>query len=114
MVRSKSHRRIRLASAWALALRSDEAACKLQLALSSEEDPELRFLAGSGVEAKKRLAAASTPDGHTWSKSYVALVAGRGRQAALDWALAQFSKLEPADRVEVVGTWLASDKPAEK
>jgi hypothetical protein len=95
-------------------MRSDEAACKLQLALSSDEDPELRFMAGAGVEAQKRLAAASAPGGHLWSRSYTALAAGRGRQAAMDWALAQFSKLDPAGRVEVMGTWLASDKPAEK
>jgi TonB family protein len=111
MVRGKSDRRIRLASAWALVQRGDEAAGKLRAALANDEDPELRFLASAGLEADKRLAAAGAADGYRWFKSYRVLAVSSGRLLALDWVLAQFSKLDPATRVEVMGAWLAGAKP---
>jgi len=114
LVRGKSDRRVRLASAWALAGRRDEVAAKLQAALAADDDPELRFLASAGVDAQKRLAAASAPNGHAWRKSYAVLAAGRGRLAALDWALAQFPKLDAAARVEIMGPWLGDAKPGDK
>jgi HEAT repeat protein len=114
LVHGKHDRRVRLASARALVLRRDQAARKLQAELASDGDAELRFLGGAAAEAPKRLATASAPDGHVWLGSYAALAAGPGRLAAADWALAQFPKLDPAARVEIMGEWLAEAKPSEK
>jgi len=114
LAHSKSDRRVRLAGARALAARRDQFARKAQATLASDGDAELRFLGSAAVDAQKRLAAASAPDGHVWLASYAALAAGSGRLAAADWALFQFPKLDPAARVEIMGAWLAGAKPAEK
>jgi TonB family protein len=111
LVRAKFDRRVRLVSAWALAQRKDEAAVKLLATLAGDQDPELRFLACAGADSQKRLAAASAPEAQAWRKSYAVLAAGRGRMAALDWALAQFPKLDQAARVEITSPWLAVAKP---
>ena len=110
LAHSKNDRRVRLAGARALAARRDQFAHKVQATLAGDGDAELRFL-GSAVDAQKRLAAASAPDGHLWRASYAALAAGSGRLAAADWALVQFPKLDPAARVEIMGAWLAGTKP---
>jgi HEAT repeat protein len=115
LAHSKNDRRVRLASARALAMRRDQAARKAQATLASDGDAELRFLGGAAVDAQKRLAAASAPDGHVWRASYAALAAGSGRLAAADWVLVQFPKLDAAARVEIMGEWLAGTKtPGEK
>jgi TonB family protein len=111
IARGKYDRRVRLASARALAGRRDQAARKVQAALAGEGDAELRFLGSAAVDAQKRLAAASAPEGHLWRASYAALAAGSGRLAAADWALVQFPKLDPLARVEIMGEWLAGAKP---
>jgi hypothetical protein len=41
------------------------------------------------------------------------MVGGAGRLAAVDWAVAQFPKLDPSARVEILAPWLAQPKPAE-
>jgi hypothetical protein len=107
LVRGKQARRVRLAAARALVVRRDQAARKLQADLAGDGDAELRFLGSAAVDAPKRLAAASAPEGHVWRSSYAALAVGAGRLAAADWALAQFSKLDEPARVEVVAAWLA-------
>ena len=71
-------------------------------------------MGGAAVDAQKRLAAASAPEGHVWLGSYAALAAGPGRLAAADWALVQFPKLDPPARVEIVAAWLAEAKTGEK
>jgi TonB family protein len=114
LIHGKHDRRVRLASARALAGRRDQAARKLQAGLAGEGDAELRFLGSAAAEAPKRLAAASAPDGHVWLGSYAAMAAGPGRLAAADWALAQFPKLDPAAHVETMGEWLVGAKPDEK
>jgi hypothetical protein len=114
LVHSKGDRRVRLASARALVVRRDQAARKLQADLAGDKDAEVRFLGGAAVDAQKRLAAASAPEGHAWRASYAALAAGPGRLAAADWALAQFPKLDSAARVEIAAAWLAGAKAAEK
>jgi TonB family protein len=114
LVHSKSDRRVRLAGARALAVRRDQPARKALGTLVGNQDAELRFLGSSELDARKRLAAASAPEGHIWRSSYAALAAGPGRIAAADWALAQFPKLDPAARVEIMAAWLAGAKPAQK
>ena len=115
LVRGKNNRRVRLASARALAVRRDDPARKLQANLAGDGDAELRFLGGgAAVDAQKRVAAASVPEGHVWRGSFAALAAGRGRLAAADWALAQFPKLDAPTRVEIMGAWLAGAKTGEK
>jgi len=111
LARGKYDRRGRLAGARALAGRRDQAARKVQATLAGEGDAELRFLASAAVDPQKRLAAVSAPEGNVWRASYAALAAGSGRLAAADWALVQFPKLDPADRVEIMGEWLAAAKP---
>jgi TonB family protein len=111
LAHSKNDRRVRLASARALAGRRDQFARKVQATLAGEGDAELRFLGSAAVDAQKRLAAASAPEGHVWRASYAALAAGSGRLAAADWALVQFPKLDPPARVEIMGEWLAGTKP---
>ena len=107
LAHSRNDRRVRLASARALAVRRDQFARKAQATLASDGDAELRFLGSAAVDAQKRLAAASVSDGHVWRASYAALAAGSGRLAAADWALVQFPKLDPAARVEIMAAWLA-------
>jgi hypothetical protein len=114
LVRGKQARRVRLAAARALVVRHDQAARKLLADLAGDGDAEIRFLGGAAADAKKRLAAASAPEGQLWRSSYAALAAGAGRLAAADWALAQFPKLDAPARVEVVAAWLAEAKPVEK
>jgi TonB family protein len=106
----KEDRRIRLAGALALARRQDSFARKAQVALAQSPDPELRFLAGSTVSADKRTAAATSPDGAPWLASYAALAEGSGKLAAMDWAIAEFPKLAPATRIDVLATWLAATR----
>jgi hypothetical protein len=95
-------------------VRRDQPARKLLANLADNQDAELRFLGSRELDAQKRLAAASAPEGQAWRVSFAALAAGPGRLAAVDWALAQFPKLDPAARVEIVGAWLAEAKPVEK
>ena len=111
LARGKYDRRVRLAGARALAGRRDQFVRKVQATLAGEGDAELRFLGSAALDAQKRLAAASAPEGHLWRASYAALAAGSGRLAAADWALVQFPKLDPAVRVEIMGEWLAGTKP---
>jgi TonB family protein len=113
LARGKEPRRVRVACASALASRRDEHAAKFLSALASDPDPELRFLASGGLDAEKRLAAASAAETQGWQDSYRALVQGAGRLAALDWALVQFPKLESGARVEALAPWLVQVKPAE-
>jgi HEAT repeat protein len=114
LVHNKGDRRVRLAAARALAVRRDPPARKLLAKLADNQDAELRFLGSADLNAQKRLAAASAPEGQSWRASFAALAAGPGRLAAVDWALAQFPKLDPAARVEIVAAWLAESKPVEK
>jgi HEAT repeat protein len=114
LVHNKGDRRVRLAAARALAVRRDQPARKLLANLAGHQDAELRFLGSSELDAQKRLAAASAPEGQVWRASFAALAAGPARLAAADWALAQFPKLDPAVRVEIVGAWLAVTMPVEK
>jgi TonB family protein len=114
LVHSKGDRRVRLASARALVTRSDQAARKLQATLAGDKDAEMRFLGSGGLDAQKRLAAVSAPEGHAWRASYAALAVGPSRLAAADWALAQFPKLDAPARVEIIAAWLAEAKPVEK
>jgi TonB family protein len=114
LVHGKGGQRVHLAGARALAGRRDPPARKVLATLASSQDAELRFLGSSELDAQKRLAAASAPESHAWRASYAALATGPGRIAATDWALAQFPKLDPAARVEIMAAWLAGAKPAEK
>jgi HEAT repeat protein len=107
LVHGKCDRRVRLASARALVMRRDQAARKLQAGLAGDADAEIRFLGGAAADAQKRLAAASAPEGQLWHSSFAALAAGPGRLAAVDWALAQFAKLDAPARVEIMAAWLA-------
>jgi hypothetical protein len=113
LARNKSPRRVRLACALALASRRDEPAAKILASMASDDDPEIRFLASGGLDAEKRLAMASAAEGAGWRASYMVLMAGPGRPAALDWALAQFPKLQPAARVEILAPWLETAKSTE-
>jgi TonB family protein len=113
LARSKGPRRVRLACASALAARRDEHAAKFLASLANDSDPELRFLASGGLDAEKRLAAVSAPEAQAWKGSYMSLVAGAGRLVAADWVVAQFPKLDPATRVEILTPWLAQPQPAE-
>jgi TonB family protein len=107
----KDDPRIRLAAARALARRHDPAAAKLQTTLSAESDAELRFLAGDTQAAAARQIATAAPEGYVWLDSYEALASGSGKLAAVDWALAQFPKLTPPVRIEVMGMWLTANPP---
>ncbi len=108
----REDRRIRRAGALALARRRDPFAAKAQAALAGSPDPELRFLAGNAVDSDKRLAAASAPEGYAWTEDFATLAEGSGGIAAVDWMLAQFPKLSPAIRVDLMGSWLASTRAA--
>jgi hypothetical protein len=114
IARGKFDRRVRLAGAQALAMRRDQAARKLLAGLADDKDAELRFLGSAELDAPKRVAAASASDGQGWRSSYAVLVSGPGRLAASDWALAQFPKLDPAARVEIMAEWLAGAPPGAK
>jgi TonB family protein len=106
----KDDRRIRVASARALARRHDAFAMKFQTSLGASRDAELRFLAGTTIDAEKRVAAASAPEGYPWTDSCAALAEGNGKIAAVDWLLAQFPKLEPTTRIDLMGMWLAANR----
>lgn len=106
----KDDRRVRLAAARALAARHDEAAGKAVSELAKASDAELKFLAGSVLDPASRVAAASAPEGYTWTESFLALARGNGKLAAVDWVLAQFSKIEPATRIYLMGTWLVATR----
>ena len=106
----KDDGRIRLAGALALARRHDSFAAKTQAVLAASPDLELRFLAGTSVAADKRVAAAAAPEGYAWTASFAALAEGSGKIAAVDWMLAQFQKLDPATRIDLIGKWLASTR----
>ncbi len=107
----KDNPRTRLAAARALAARHDDAAAKALADLAKTSDPELRFLAGAVLDPESRVAAASAPKGYTWTESFLALARGSGKLAAVDWALAQFPKIEPATRIYLMGTWLVATRP---
>lgn len=108
----KDDRRIRLAGALALARRHDIFAAKAQATLAASPDSELRLLAGDAVEPDKRLAAAAAPEGYAWTETFAALAKGSGKIAAIDWMLAQFPRLSPDTRVDLMGSWLASTRAA--
>jgi HEAT repeat protein len=105
----KADRRIQLAGARALARRHDAAIAKAQAALITATDAELRFLAAPAMaDAEQRRAAAAFPEGDTWKDSCIALAEGPGKPTAVDWMLAQFLKLDPETRIDLMGSWLAS------
>jgi TonB family protein len=106
----KDDRRIRLAAARALAARHDDAAGKALAELAKTSDAELKFLAAGMLAPETRLAAAAEPTGYTWTESFLALARGNGKLAAVDWALAQFPKIEPATRIYLMGTWLVATR----
>jgi HEAT repeat protein len=109
----KEDRHIRLAGALALARRHDPAAAKVQATLATSPDAELRFLAGPTVDADKRAAIAAAPEGYAWTDACTALAQGSGKLAAIDWILAQFPKLDPPTRTDLMGLWLASSHAKE-
>jgi TonB family protein len=104
----KEDRRIRLAGALALARRHDPAAAKVQATLAASPDAELRFLAGNTLDTEKRAAIAAAPEGYAWTDACTALAQGNGKLAAVDWILAQFPKLDPLTRTDLMGLWLAA------
>lgn len=104
----KNDRAIRLAGARALAARSDDAAGKALRRLASIDDPEVRFLASANLDPQARLDATSAPEGYKWTESAKALLRGPGKLAVTDWILAQFPKLDPATRIDLMGAWLAA------
>lgn len=107
----KDDRRIQLAGARALARRQDPFAAKAQATLATASDAELRFLAAPVMaDADQRKAATSAPEGYAWTDSGVALLQGGGKLAAVDWILAQFPKLGPETRVDLMGAWLAANR----
>jgi HEAT repeat protein len=106
----KDDRRVRVAAARALAARHDEAAGKALAELAKASDAELKFLAAATLDPEHRLAAAADPTGYTWTESFLALARGNGKLAAVDWALAQFPKIEPATRIYLMGTWLVATR----
>jgi HEAT repeat protein len=108
----RDDRRVQLAGARALARRQDPFAAKAQAALASSPDAELRFLATPTLtDAELRKTATAAPEGYAWTESCAALAEGSGKLAAVDWTLAQFPKLGPEARVDVMGTWLAATRP---
>lgn len=107
----KEDRRIQLAGARALARRQDPFAAKAQATLATSTDAELRFLAAPTLtDADQRKAATSAPEGYAWTDSCAALMQAGGKLAAADWILAQFPKLGPEKRVELMGAWLAAER----
>ena len=104
----KDDRRIQLAGARALAARRDESAAKVLSGLTSASEPELKLLATAALDAETRAATASDSKGYTWTESFGSLARGGGSLGAVDWAIAQFPKLEPAARISVAGGWLAA------
>jgi TonB family protein len=107
----KDDRRVRLAAARALAARHDGAARKALANLTKTTDAELKFLAAAVLDDESRLAAAAAPEGYAWTDSFLAVARGDAKLAAVDWALAQFPKIEPATRIYLMGTWLVATKP---
>jgi TonB family protein len=107
----RDDRRIQLAGARALARRHDDAATEAQAGLTGATDPELRFLAAPAItDAEQRKAAVEAPEGYAWKDSCMALAQGHGKPVAIDWILAQFPKLAPETRVDLMGVWLASTR----
>jgi TonB family protein len=107
----RDDRRIQLAGARALARRHDTAAAKNLADLAKGSDAELRFLAASAIaDAEQRKAAVEAPDGYGWKDSCVALAEGNGKLTAVDWILAQFPKLDPEARIDLMGAWLAATR----
>lgn len=107
----KDDRRIQVAGARALARRQDPFAAKTQAALAATADAELRFLAATTLtDADQQRAASSTAEGYAWNDSCAALMQGSGKLAAADWILAQFPKLGPETRVDLMGAWLAANR----
>jgi TonB family protein len=107
----KEDRRVRVAAARALAARQDETAAKGLPELAKAQDAEIKLLAGPALGSEDRLAAAAAPEGYTWAESFLALARGKGKLAAVDWALAQFPKIDPATRIYLMGTWLVATRP---
>jgi HEAT repeat protein len=108
----KDDRRIQVAGARALARRQDPFAARAQAALTGSPDAELRFLAAPTItDAELRKAAIAAPEGYAWTESCAALAEGGGKLAAVDWALAQFPKLGPEARIDLMASWLASTRP---
>jgi TonB family protein len=111
----KDDRRIQLAAARALARRHDPAAAKVLASLSATKDAELGFLAASAsTDSVLRKTAASAGDGYGWTESCTAIAHGSGRLLAADWIIAQFPKLGPETRIDVMGTWLATNPASVK
>lgn len=108
--RSKRNRRVRVLATTALATRADEAARTVLTGLAEGDDGELRFLAVSVIDPEKRKAVATAPEGYDWVASYGLMAAGLCRPAATDWVLAQFSRLDPTARINVLSDWLAGAK----
>lgn len=109
----KDDRRAQVAGARALARRQDAFAAKAQAALIGSTDAELRFLAAPALpDADLRKAAVAAPEGYAWTESWAALAQGSGKLAAVDWVLAQFPKLGAETRIEIMGTWLAANRPS--
>jgi TonB family protein len=107
----KDDRRVQLAGARALARRQDPFAAKAQATLATSTDAELRFLAAPTLtDPDQRKGAAGAPEGYAWTDSCVALMQAGGKLAAVDWILAQFPKLGPEARVELMGAWLAANR----
>lgn len=109
----KDDRRVQLAGARALARRQDPFAAKAQASLFTNSDAELRFLAAPAMtDTNQRKAATGAPEGYAWTDSCMALLQGGGKLAAVDWVLAQFPKLGPETRVDLMGAWLAANRAA--
>jgi TonB family protein len=107
----KDDRRIQLAGARALARRHDPAAQAAKAPLTRGTDAELRFLAAPLLaDAEQRKAAAESSEGTTWNDSFIALAEGSGKPSALDWILAQFPKLAPETRIDLMGAWLGAGR----
>ena len=104
---------IKLAAARAVAARRDDHAAKLQASLAGSANPELQLLAGSALDKDKRALAAAAPTDEGFAASFSSLVHGAGRIVAMDWLLAQWSKVEPGTRVALLGQWLATRPKAQ-
>lgn len=107
----RDDRRIQLAGARALARRHDPFAAKAQATLATSPDAELRFLAAPTIaDTERRKTATDAPEGYAWTDSCLALMQGGGKLAAVDWVLAQFPKIGPDARIELMGAWLAANR----
>jgi HEAT repeat protein len=107
----RDDRRIQLAGARAVARRHDPAVAKAQDLLAGSSDPELRFLGAAAItDAEQRSSIVAAPDGYAWKDSFAALAEGPGKLVAVDWILAQFPRLDPETRIDLMGAWLAAVK----